>query len=358
MAIFGHKIFETRKSNKMDGIQFIKYPINSNDTIESVAVDLEIDAEYLQLIHNLNVSVYDKLMSMKGDFPSHLNEIYIHKEVNDAHIARKNEARPKNNPILEYNPIKGEKIYNVFYNFSDGESENNISFQTSIKSIENKSNINGHIVEIDRTSITLIDNEEPELVIDDLAIVTTKVIYPLQIIVNYRGNFVGIRNYEEIINRWEIVKENIHNNFEGQQTEKYISWTEETLQSKETLLTALKKDWFLKVYFAEIYIKYYSNYKINTTFYFPIISDLEGYEYKIVQEMNKYCDDESQLTISQTGKIYDEMNENNTDLIPINGEFDSKYLLDPIDKSLKNATINCSLDFITPKRLSITITQK
>lgn len=342
----------------MSNIIFVKHPLKENDTIESVATELGISADYLQLIHNLNVEVYDKLKRTKGNFPSHLTEVYIHKETFDAFIEKKNEGRPKNNTILEFNPIKNKKIYNVFYNFSDGEEQNNISFQTSVVSIENNSNIKGYIVEIDRTSPILVNNESPQLVIDDLAIETARVIYPLQIIINPRGKFISLNNYEEIVKRWETVKDKIRDSFESQWTEQYISWTETTLQRKEALFVSLKKDWFLSTFFESIYTNYYSNYKINNKLFFHILPDFEDFECSIVQEMNKYSDDESQLTISQTGKIDNETNENNEDLIPINGAFESKYLLDPIDKSIKNVTVNCSLDFITSKKLSIIINEK
>jgi hypothetical protein len=342
----------------MNNIQFIKHPIKENDTIESVAQHFDITTNYLQLVHNLNVDVYDKIKNISGFFPSHLKEIFIDENTYQNFIERENEKRPKNSPILEYKPIKNKTIYNVFYTFSDDEEQTSISFQTSIEGLENNPKINGFIVQIDRTSITLLNNEEPELVIDELALATAKVIYPLQIILNYRGKFVGVNNYEEIVKRWEIVKENIRDNFESEQTENYIISTEATLQSKETLLASLKKDWFLNAYFSEIYINYYSKYKINSKIHFPVITDFEDFEYKIVQEMNKYSDDESQLTISQAGQIDNETNENNEDLIPINGSFESKYLLDPINKSIKNVMVNCSLDFITSKKLSIIINEK
>ncbi|PDS23030.1 hypothetical protein [Flavobacterium branchiophilum] len=342
----------------MNNIIFVKHPIKENDTIESVAQHFGITTNYLQLVHNLNVDVYDKIKNISGFFPSHLKEIFIDENTYQSFIERENEKRPKNNPILEYKTIKEKTIYNVFYTFSDGEEQTNISFQTSIKGLENSPKINGYITEIDRISITLLNNEEPELVIDELALATAKVIYPLQIILNYRGKFVDIKNYEEIVKRWEIVKENIRDNFESEQTENYIISTEATLQSKETLLASLKKDWFLNTYFAEIYINYYSKYKINSKIHFPVITDFEDFEYTIVQEMNKYADDESQLTISQTGTINNETNKNNEDLIPINGAFESKYLLDPVDKSLKKLTLQCTLDYITPKKLSIIINEK
>ncbi len=53
----------------MNNIIFVKHPLKENDTIESVATELGISADYLQLIHNLNVEVYDKLKSTKGNFP-------------------------------------------------------------------------------------------------------------------------------------------------------------------------------------------------------------------------------------------------------------------------------------------------
>ena len=43
----------------MDKFQFIKHPIKENDTIESVAQHFDITTNYLQLVHNLNVAIYE-----------------------------------------------------------------------------------------------------------------------------------------------------------------------------------------------------------------------------------------------------------------------------------------------------------
>ena len=48
----------------MNNIQFIKHPIKENDTIESVAQHFGITTNYLQLVHNLNVDVYDKIKNI------------------------------------------------------------------------------------------------------------------------------------------------------------------------------------------------------------------------------------------------------------------------------------------------------
>jgi hypothetical protein len=336
--------------------KYITYPLKENDSLESVAKELCVDIEYLILVHNLNVEISDKIKGLREGFPSHLTEIFIHQETNDALIERKNEKRPKNNPLLRYKPIKEKKTYNVFYTILDGQQQHKISFQTSIEAVKEESNINGHIVEINKLMPLYINNEDPKLVIDSLAIETAKAIYPLQIILNYNGEFVDIKNHKEIVKRWEeIVKEKINTNFESQQTQQYLSWAQETLINKEQLILSLKKDWFLNTFFSGIYTNYHFDYQIKNVLLFPINPAIEKVEYVVVNKMNKYADDQHQMTINQVGKVDDSMYANNPDLVPISGEYEAEYLLDPKDNSIKKVTLHCSLDFIKAKKVVIDI---
>jgi hypothetical protein len=337
---------------KMDVLKFIKHPLKEGDTVESVAQHFGITPDRLQLIHNINVNDnYYKIFNIRGAFPYGLKEIFITEETYQSYIDRENEKRPKNDPNLKYKPLKDKTIYEVVYTILDGE-QNQISFETSIEGLKSNPKIYGHLVQIERTSITLLNNEYPELAVDELALVTAKVIYPLQIIINYRGKFVGIINYEEIVKRWEIAKETIRDNFESEQAERYILYTEKMLQTEATLVASLQKDWFLKAFFSEIYDDYYYQYKVEKKLEFPFHSELEKHTFSIIQEMNPYADDESQLTICQTGTLATD------DTNSIKGTFESKYLLDPIDKTIKNITLESSLDLKTPKKLAITITKK
>ena len=156
-----------------------------------------------------------------------------------------------------------------------------------------------------------------------------------------------------------IVKEKVCDNFESQYINEYILWTETTILSPEKLLASLKKDWFINTYFSGIYTNYYTNYKINTTILFPVMPNLENFEYLAVQEINKYTDQEDQLIVSQIGKI-DTGKTNPVDYLQfldeIEGAFEAKYTLDPIDNSIKNITMQCSLAFANPKRLIVEIT--
>ncbi|ELY2018842.1 hypothetical protein SL053_002781, partial [Flavobacterium psychrophilum] len=157
---------------------------------------------------------------------------------------------------------------------------------------------------------------------------------------------MAIHNHDEIVKRWEAVKEKVNDNFESQWIDQYILWTETTILSQEKLLVSLKKDWFLNTYFLGIYTNYHTNFKTNTTISFPVIPDLENFEYLAVQEINKYNDQEEQLIVSQTGKI-DTSKTNPIDYLQfldeIEGAFEAKYTLDPIDNSIKNITLQCSL---------------
>jgi hypothetical protein len=61
------------------------------------------------------------------------------------------------------------------------------------------------------------------------------------------------------------------------------------------------------------------------------------------------------MTINQVGKVDDPMYANNPDLVPISGEYEAEYLLDPKDNSIKKVSLHCSLDFIKAKKVVIDI---
>jgi hypothetical protein len=332
---------------------FIKYQLKEDDTPQSVAKKLNIDLEYLILVHNLNVKIEERITDSKV-FSKHLKEIFVTDEVLQKFVETENNKRLRNSQVLIYKPIKDKKEYEVFYKYTDGSDPITITYQASVVSIEGNLKQTGHIIEIDRISSPEINDEAPASAIDELAVATAKVIYPLQIILDTRGKWIAINNYEEIVKRWQIIKEKVQDEFESRWVESYVLETENTLKNEDVLFNSLKKDWFLRTFFVKIYTDYYSQYILrNTSISFPIISSMDDFQYSVIQEMTKYADDVLQLTVSQKGKLRQNIESIEEE---IDGQFEATYLLDPMDNSIKKVKLNCSVGFTLPKKVSVKIT--
>ncbi|ELY2018263.1 hypothetical protein SL053_002182 [Flavobacterium psychrophilum] len=57
--------------------QFVKHALKENDTLESVAKELNVSIEYLMLMHNNHAIMFDKIKSRFEGFPEHLTEILL-----------------------------------------------------------------------------------------------------------------------------------------------------------------------------------------------------------------------------------------------------------------------------------------
>lgn len=345
--------------------KYKKYKIKKGDTLESISLKLEKSSHEVKSFHNVfcneNDYISDKL-------PEDLKVLNIYPEYNEKELS----LIPKvafNKPYeLELKPFPTKINYGVMYTITTGKEINTIKFETSVL-FKGITEAKDFIFEIDRISKTFINDEETTTIADELAEKTSKVLYPIEIIVSHEGKWTGMNNYKEIHKRWESIKEKILDEYEGEWVEKYLLMNEEILEDEGALENSLKKDWFLNSYFNAIYVFYTHKFNFDTTMSFPILTNCEAVNYKVNQKIKEYLDEYNLIRIEQNGVLEEErskadlQNESNIPhygmLYPgediANGKFRSLYFLNGKTNLIESLYLESSIELEAEKKIQVVV---
>ena len=351
--------------------QFVKYILKEGDTLKSVAEELNIDVEYLMLTHNLNVEMYDKILSSLEGFPPHLTEVYVRLDVIENYNKKQLQTRTRTPRTIFYRPTKEKLEYGVQFTIHNDQEVTTLKYQTSIQYIERTTDKINYIIEVDRTTTTYFNDEDTSIIVDELAFMVASVLYPLQIIATPQGEWIGIHNYEAITKRWNKVKEELYKKHEGEWTNKYIKLNESTLSDENLLFRSLQKDWFIAASFNSIYTNHTDDYAIERAIQFPVIAQISPLQFTVNQTLNEYLDDNGNVVIEQSGTLTDERNKEDleSDLnVAIyglmhpedpkaEGSFDSTYFLDPFTNLIDSIHIISSIALDQPQKIEIVISK-
>lgn len=170
--------------------------------------------------------------------------------------------------------------YGVLITFNEGEEKSNeVKYEVQITRL--KPSAEGQpLFQIERTSDVFINEILPDLIADCLAYAVGKVFYPLVITVDQNGGFQRIYNHQEILERWQLVKKKVLDNFEGSLVEGYIERMEKQLVNPDSInLAFLNNDWFIHTFFKPLYKEYGQNRNSESIYKFPIARgfNVEGY---------------------------------------------------------------------------------
>jgi hypothetical protein len=83
--------------------------------------------------------------------------------------------------------------------------ENSIKYELEIKYLKRIEKTH-YLLWIDRVSEVFINDQLPDLLVDQLCYETGKIFYPLQIEIDAQGTFLSVYNMEEIQDRWKKKK--------------------------------------------------------------------------------------------------------------------------------------------------------
>ncbi len=352
---------------------FLRYKVTSTDTIESIAKKHHLDIEDLKEYHNNKSSIYDRILF---GIPEHVKEIVLPpkgftlnngKEVWDkiygdkpVHVKLSYSGKFYNTKFI------GDLAYAVFKTIETASNKTTIKYHVSIRFYVNDNN--KHYVSIDVTSSTYINNEEPDLITDELAISCMKSLYPIVLQLDNDGLLVEIQNHDAILSRWKKQKIINLTYYKGKVAENYFQLFEQALASKSSLLHFLKKDWFFQVYFNKIYAKYTPNYDLESVLSFSILPNTTPVQFTVRQEVDTYlknqqikielkglCSDPRSRTELENGNYFPAMIHKNP--IPVVGKYRALYFLHPRTKKIKAAFLECSLKLEQEKRISISISE-
>lgn len=345
--------------------KFKKYTLKKGDTLKSISIILEKSSHEVKNFHNIFCES-DEYIGI--EFPKNLLELYIYPEYNEKELSLIPKVTFEKPFELALKPLQNKVNYGVMYTITSGEEVNTIKFETSVlfKGITESKE---YIFEIDRISKTFVNDEETSTIADELAEKTSKVLYPLELIVAKDGKWSGINNYKEIKKRWEKVKEKIHDEYEGEWVEKYLLLNEQTLEEEGNVVNALKKDWFLSSFFNGIYVYYTPKFIFENNITFPILTSCEAINYKVNQKISEFLDESNLIKIEQNGIVVEERSKSdlrnessiayygalypNEDMAE--GNFRSLYFLNGKTNTIESLFIECSIQLEIEKKVQVVV---
>ncbi|MEZ0129997.1 hypothetical protein AB9T88_09640 [Flavobacterium sp. LBUM151] len=298
---------------------FRKYKVQKGETIEIIAEKIGIPAFDVRAYHNrycelsdlvelglpIRRAEYILLPPLRSDSHSQESEISTPKKVKLGHD---NSLR-----LIAENGIKKEYGTIILYK-ENNKLINKVHFTSQIEFLKRYNDFS--IVEYQINQV-YINNKEPEMVIEQLADKTSKVLYPIVMSLNKNGEIHEILNIEAIQKRWEILKPSILEYYKGGDViTKLLSSFERSIQSASRLKRSLADHPFYTIYFAPIY----QNYSPDLSF------TNNDFELETFQSIDEFQSATSKILVRRKGVGRSKVN------------FDENSQLH--DHTLKNTAIN------------------
>jgi hypothetical protein len=331
------------------------YTIKTGDTLQKVAQELAIPPMELRRYHNIYCEIPDLI---EADFPSHLEFLLLPPDKSDITANSSTGGKTRkvgfvNGSTLPFLPSGSKKNYDVLYVLEDGDEKDTIHFEASVKwiAIDPKG---FHFFEIDRLSKTYINDAEPDTMMEELAVKTAEILYPLQIVVDHTGKWVDVHNYNQILERWESKKREILDYYEGEVAQIHIKHTEQSLASKATLKDSLKSDLFLRALFNGIHIDYTTNHTFENNITFPLIKDEEA-SFLVQQKVAPFLEDKKWIKMEQKGNYIDTDFDIDFEFDPWEGNYNATYFLNPDSYCVEKMELECIIHYDSPIKATINI---
>ena len=353
-----------------------KYKVREGDTIPIITERFGVKEIVWINYHNNECRMFHEIGKK---IPNRVKEIYLlpelwekadalnampnTKEIEGKRIDQRIEFGFENTLPMKacYEPLH----YGVMLALFNDEKVNTIKYEISVRWIGKEDK--NHYIEINKISDTCINDQEPDLMFDILAVKAASALYPLQLIVTSSDGIVGINNVADIQKRWENTKQEIRKYYSSDVLEKYLRLNDKTLQSEETLLRSLRNDWFLHAYFNRIYQPYGREYSFTNHILAPFVFDSNGVEYTIQQTINPIIDEQGFVKIEMKGEFSDERS-----LIDLEsglnypqyesankpeGNYYAQYLIKSQHHTIDTLMIDCSLSLNNSKKTFIVISR-
>lgn len=333
------------------------YKIKPKDTLASIAKELGLDINELKAYHNQRTELYGQI---KQKLPYFLQEIYVPPKGYGLKNGKEvwldnsiNEPDTLNEPFFgKLNRVHTEKsiTYEVLKVITTGNKKLTIKYQVCVQfyKLDYESN---NFVSIDIVSKTYINNKEPDLIAEEMAMACSKALYPIEFKINTNGLLQDIQNHEEILKRWKKQKEENLRYFKGKVAENYMNLFEQNIKSKEKLFDSLQKDWFYKTYFNDIYTVYGEGFNINVPTDFPILPHQENIIYTVDRTATIFLKS-NRLKIQINGS-----NKNKNTTENSKGKYNAIYNLSQKNHVIDFAYVCCNINSRIHKSAIITITK-
>ena len=331
------------------------YKIRKGDTLQSVARELGVDAQDLRRHHNIYCRIPDLI---EADFKSHLELLILPPEKKEAKTNDEIEKKRRkvsfgDDNRLHFSPERTNENYKVQYTSEVGDEVDVTEMNVNVKWLAVDKN-KYHLFEINRASDIYINGKVPDTKMNELAAKTAKVLYPLKIVVDEFGKWVAVYNHNEIESRWEKIKNEILDYYEGEVAETYIEQIEYALENEDTLLASLRSDYFLRAFFNSIHIGYTADYSFKNEITFPLEKNKESV-FKVEQKVASHLDDDGLIKVEQKGDYIDSGLEIDLGNAPWRGNYSAAYFLDADSYYIERMNLECAINYDNPTKIAIKI---
>lgn len=328
------------------------YKIKKGDTLESVAIDLGFDAQELRRYHNMYCDISDLI---EADFSRHLEFLILAPTRNEDEEVNKKPQKVSlgENHKLPFLPKQIDESYKVKYTYEVGEETDVTEMKISVRWLATDKN-KYHLFEINRAPDIYINGKIPDTLMDGLAAKTAEVLYPLKIVVDEFGKWIDVHNHGEIESRWEMIKSEILDYYEGEVVEKYIEHVESTLENSERLLSSLRSDYFLRAFFNGIHVGYTADYKFDKDLSFPLQKETESV-FRAQHKMAPNLDDAGYIRIEQKGNYTDSGFGFLYGNAHLKVNFDAVYSLNSDTYNIEKMNLECNIEKVEPIKITIEI---
>ncbi|HEX8575145.1 MAG TPA: LysM domain-containing protein [Flavobacterium sp.] len=343
--------------------------VQKGDTLQSVAKKYTITAEELRHYHNAYCEVPDLL---EHDI-THQEELLIPKPKPEGTLpGTPQEKERKRTPFapgntLIFSPVNSHYNYGVMITMENGEEKNELQYEITVKWVQMFEGLN--VFEIDRISKIYINEEEANNMADTLAYKTSKVLYPMQILVDREGQWKAAARYNRYPGRWKTIKQEIHKEFEGELAEGYLLKIEKILENPELITRYMLGDLFLRTLFQGYCTNYGKGFTAEKHITFPIIDSAIEPRYKIQAKTDPYLDEYNLINIKIEGVLDDGrsradfINENlfaanekeeKEEKVPF-GDITIQAFLNPNSCIPEEIHLECSIDLEETKKVAVII---
>lgn len=173
-------------------------------------------------------------------------------------IGQKNILYKEN--ILRFDSKEFKKNYKVEVVFEETiYDRTRIVYEVSVENLEVDSS--GSFLCYVTMKNFLINNKEPDLIMEQIAYKCRKPFETLVLIVAKNGEIIGLNNHPDILERWSVLKERLLIEYSGKEFEKYIELMQNAIENQDVFLSKLKQDIFISQFFYPIYEEVFVDFK-------------------------------------------------------------------------------------------------
>jgi hypothetical protein len=281
---------------KVHNIKYNTYTLQLNDTLESIATILGEDKGAIVRFHN----IYAKPHEIIGQhFPEGLAQLYIQPHFNGDALSNMPKVNFSYDAKIDIQPYNNHLQYNIKQLWYFDKTYFELRYNMQVAFIEKTESY--FIFELTKKPFEPFDEDETL----QLEIQVMETIYPLKVHVDNDGFYAGVANIEDILQRWQELKNLWLKTFERESIKTAIAFYNSIFVSKTHIEEKLKGDLFLNAYFGGLHVNYTKAHKVLSNLYFPTIPNINNALFEVHNYIEPYLSKENLVCIERIGVLAD-----------------------------------------------------